>query len=598
MFFPHLCQARFTAIIITLLSLFTSPILSAKVDFSNLTLIETPYNKNLTTLGSSAISTKHTLSSFLTKVVAKDGLSTTTPAEEDQNLRYYQTGFRFDAEEQARDSNWEPLAVSTWQDTYNGTDADLAAIDPAWKGVTVVSWKDTATDNNTGVRVTFVVNGTDQNQDTPRKYAHVLLVENVAEKKGGGVTFDVLDAKTVGGLLWHGKWLYIGDGKNGLRVFDLKHIWKVDKKSAFGMEYILPQARTYKPSNFPAAYRTFTFDFFHLDRNSTPPSILVGNYEENDTGFTYLAKWALDGITGRLSTKDTNGNPTAFATWGYQITVLRVRGMIYAHGKYYIGRLVPFEKSEVADMNEKGGLYLWTPGFNSDPITGVLPRGVGGMAYSPDSDDMWAVSIAQGNKGVVGVNAGGYIGEDVPKPSSTKTGNSVPTQSNAGNSKDSQGGSGETSKPNTGAVIGGVIGGIAAGALLLCLLCLYCRRRAARAGERQLTSQEGDQYPSPGFGGYYKSEIPMIKSELDASSTQVDQPGYAAAVARSSAQSSAQSTGSSEHVEALDEWGKKKGAVRIPARKPVPMATPPVYGGKSEGPWVELPVVERSVEVP
>ena len=107
----------------------------------------------------------------------------------------------------------------------------------------VVSWKDTSTDGNGGVKVSFVVNGTGA-EGAPRKYSHVLLVNNVAKKKGGGVTFDTVNATDVhGGMVWYGGWLYLGDGKTGLRVFDVSHIWKVDSKDTFGMEYILPQAR-------------------------------------------------------------------------------------------------------------------------------------------------------------------------------------------------------------------------------------------------------------------------------------------------------------------------------------------------------------------
>jgi len=107
----------------------------------------------------------------------------------------------------------------------------------------VVSWKDTTTNLTGGVRVTFVVNGTAE-EGTPRKYAHVLLVNNVAQKKGGGVTFDTINPTNFSGaIVWYGRWLYVGDGMTGLRVFDMSHIWKVDSKDAFGMEYVLPQAR-------------------------------------------------------------------------------------------------------------------------------------------------------------------------------------------------------------------------------------------------------------------------------------------------------------------------------------------------------------------
>ncbi|KAF8420899.1 hypothetical protein EV426DRAFT_576172 [Tirmania nivea] len=598
MLFPQRCGLRFTAVI-TLLCIFTDPVLSEKLDTKNLTLIETTYNSTLTTIPSDTSSTKYTLSQFLSNVVAKTGLSTVSTTDEDQGLRYYQTGFRWDPDEDVNSSYWQPLAVSTWQDTvFNGTSAELASVDNAWKGAMVVSWKHTATDMNGGVKVTFVVNGTGA-EGASRKYSHVLLVNNVAEKKGGGMTFDTINATDFrGGLVWYGGWLYLGDGKAGLRAFDVNHIWKVDSKDAFGMEYILPQARMYNPSGFPTLYRPFTFDFMSIDRNSTPPSLLVGNYQDNASGMTLLAKWPLDGTNGRLATKTVDGKLVTTASWGYRMTILNVRGMVFAHQRYYIARPATATGSNAAvDMNERGMLWLWSPGQIVDPINGVLPRGVGGLAYSPDGDDLWAVAVTDGSRGVIGIKAGGYVGEVVPpvtKPTPTPTGlpnaTSGPTNSNIPD------GGTAGSKANTGAIVGGVIGGIAAGAVLLWLFFMYRHRKAARDAERQLTSQGADQYPPPGFvtgtDEYdHKGEIPMLKSELDASSTQVNHAGYAAAVARS--------TGSTEHIEALDEWEKKKAAARMPARKPSPMATPAEYhGGKDEGPWVELPAIEKPVQAP
>lgn len=479
--------------------------------------------------------------------------------------------------------------MSTWQDTVlDGTTAELASVDNAWKGVMVVSWKDNATNANGGVRVTFIVNGTAE-EGAPRKYYHVLLVNNVAKKEEGGVTFDTINSTNVrGGMVWYGGWLYLGDGKAGLRVFDLSHIWKVDSKDAFGMEYILPQARMYSLSSFPATYRSFAFDIMSLDRNSTPPCLLAGNHESNPTRVTNLAKWPLDGSKGRLATNTTDGKLVALANWGYRISITNVRGMVFAHKKFFIAS--PAGSDSVVDMNGRGKLWVWTPGELVDPNKSVLPRGVGGLSYSPDGDNLWAVAVTEGSRGVIGIYAGGYVGEEVPSitnPTPTKTG--IP-YSTYGPSTNIPGGGG--TKTNTAAIVGGVIGGIAAAVLLLWLF-MYRRRKAA---QEQLTSQGADQYPPPGFvqgtdDYYLKGEIPTLKSELDASSTQVNHSEYAAAVTRN--------TGPIEHVGALDEWEKKKAAARMPARKPAPMATPAMYnGGKGEGPWVELPAIEKPVQAP
>ncbi|KAF8454164.1 hypothetical protein BGX38DRAFT_1268063 [Terfezia claveryi] len=585
MLFPQRCRSQFTAAV-TLLCIFTAPALSEKIDATNLTLVETSYNSKLSPLESDAISTKYTLSQFLSNVVVKTGFSTVSTTDVDKNLRYYQTGFLWNPDEDANSSNWQPLAVSTWQDAvFNGTSAELDSVDNSWKGVTVVSWKDTVKGGNGGVKVSFVVNGTGV-EGTQRKYSHVLLVNNVAKKKGG-VTFDTINATDVrGGIVWYGGWLYLGDGKAGIRAFDLSHIWKVNSKDAFGMEYILPQARMYNPSGFPAGYRSFTFDIMSIDRNSTPPCLLVSNYEDNSDSMTLLAKWPLDGANGRLATKTADGNVVAFASWAYKISILAIQGMVFAHKKYYIGRLaIPTGSAVTGDMNERGQLWLWAPGEIVDPIDGVLPRGVGGLAYSPDGDYMWAVAAIDGSRGVVGINAGAYVGKDLPPVTKvTPTASGTTSVSHATSQAESSETGMAGSKTNTGAIVGGVIGGIAAGAFLLWILLMYRRRKAARGT---------DQYPPPGFAqgtdeNYRKGEIPMLKSELDARSTQVN---HVAAVTRS--------TGSNEHIEALDEWEKKKAVARMPARKPAPMATPAAYDSvKGEGPWVELPAIEKPVQAP
>jgi len=346
----------------------------------------------------------------------------------------------------------------------------------------------------------------------------------------------------------------------------------------------------YSPSGFPLSYRSFTFDFMSIDRNSTPPSLLVGEYEDKQNRLTYIAKWPLDGSKGLLATNRVDGKLVSRANWGYKMSILAVQGMVFAHKKYYIGCwTVTTTSGAKGDMNERGDLYVWTPGQYADEIKRSLPRGLGGMAYSPDGDKLWAIGATEGSRGVVGINAVGYAGKDIPtvtNPTPTPTNYTSPTPE-ADNSKNPGG--------STSTIVGGVIGGIAGGALFIWLFFMY-RRKAARDAERQLTSQGVDQYPPPGFAHgtdeyYHKGEIPVVKPELDASSTQVNHAGYAAAVARSS--------GSGEHIEALGEWEKKKAVSRMPARKPVPMATPAVYDGrKGEGPWVELPAVEKPVQAP
>ena len=99
-----------------------------------------------------------------------------------------------------------------------------------------------------GVRVTFV------NLDDPKKptYRHAILVTPTAD---GGIAPVRTHA---GGIAWAGDQLYVADTWGGLRVFDLRHIWKGapdethkafkvdgDEVQAADYRYVLPQVGRY-----------------------------------------------------------------------------------------------------------------------------------------------------------------------------------------------------------------------------------------------------------------------------------------------------------------------------------------------------------------
>ena len=237
-----------------------------------LSLVETTYNPAIYALEKNSTITNYTLSSFLTNVVTKSGTFALNATEEDQNLPHYQTGFSWDSDDEHTFSSWEPLAIATWQDSILGvvTEETISAVDDVVRGTVVVSWKDTAKGNNGGLRVTFVANGTGLNMQ--RRYKHVLLVEDPTAKPGGGFEFSLINSTSIGGLVWYGNWLYVGDGNTGLRVFDMRHIWKIDSEVGRGIEYAIPQVRyalkhSYHPLPHNPPFLTFLcfFTFFSLD---------------------------------------------------------------------------------------------------------------------------------------------------------------------------------------------------------------------------------------------------------------------------------------------------------------------------------------------
>lgn len=131
-------------------------------------------------------------------------------------------------------SKWVPQGISGTWDAY-----DVGTVEgrKAW----VVSWHNA---DDTSVRVTFV------DRDS-LKYRHVLLVE--PKSKNGQVTFDPVPIHA-GGIMWYGDTLWVVDTWKGIRVFDLKNIWKVQSGdgvgrtssggfSAANYAYVIPQIR-------------------------------------------------------------------------------------------------------------------------------------------------------------------------------------------------------------------------------------------------------------------------------------------------------------------------------------------------------------------
>lgn len=293
--------------------------------------------------------------------------------------------------------------------------------------------------------------------------------------------------------------------------------------------------RTYNVLDFPARWQTFTFDFLSLDRNSTSPCLLAGEYEEEDTAMTYLARWSFDPSNGRLKTVQTGGKSIATSVWAYRITILRARGIIFAHDAYYIGRLRKVGGTTIGDMNQRAGLYIWKPGTLVNPIEQALPRGAGGMAYSPNEDLMWTVGATGGARGVVGILAGGFLESQTSSSPGTNS-----TGAPLGNPGDSLNPS-TPPQPHTRAIVGGVLGSFLMLALLAVSFIFWRRRRQADVAKEALC-------PPPG-------ELPTHKPELD---TSISDP-----------------------------------AAGVPAREPVPVEMDP--GQKS---WAELEAVEKPVELP
>ena len=140
-------------------------------------------------------------------------------------------------------SKWVPQGITSTADslgegTVDGVDGLL------------VSWY---TGSDDSVRVSFV-------NKADFSYRHALLVYPFADNDFREVPIHG------GGLMWYGNTLWVVDTRNGIRVFDMSNIWKVNTNgdkvgkqsdgtyTAAGYKYVIPQIR----------YVLNLYDMFHF----------------------------------------------------------------------------------------------------------------------------------------------------------------------------------------------------------------------------------------------------------------------------------------------------------------------------------------------
>ncbi|MGW2051409.1 hypothetical protein ACWCPF_40615 [Streptomyces sp. NPDC001858] len=201
----------------------------------------------------------------------------------------FQTGFAWDSADQAVDY-WIPQGVTTSADAYG------SGLYPAGGSnkVVLVSWffetdpDADGVDDHTldkGMRLTFV----DCNDASAPRYRHVLLVEPVTTGTGEHSFTPV--RKHAGGIMWYGDLLYVVDTYKGLRVFDLRTLFKVATAEknvcglhtdgqyyGYGYQYVLPQSHAYDNAGTYLRYTTIG-----LDRASSPDSLVISEYSSAGT---------------------------------------------------------------------------------------------------------------------------------------------------------------------------------------------------------------------------------------------------------------------------------------------------------------------------
>lgn len=299
-------------------------------------------------------------------------------------VRCFHTGFVFDQGDQ--ETTWRPQGLSGSADAF----PEASGITPDGRKLLVVSWHDDKFANNgeKGSRVTFI-DVTDMDRI---RYRHVLLVEPF--DNGAGLV-DIKSVDThAGGIAWVGRYLYVAQTETGFRVFDTQSILEAsldgpsiigrvgDELHAHGYKYILPQVGLYEPHSKCA----MRFSWMSVDRSSDPPSLISGEYpEDEDSPNGRMYRWQLgpDGKLARPPSPWPGITPEEVLKLGQK----RVQGGLSRRSggttRFWLtgkqnGRAKLFRKSRFAG-NET---FDWV----HDNVTRRTPQN---LHHSPFSDNLW-----------------------------------------------------------------------------------------------------------------------------------------------------------------------------------------------------------------
>jgi hypothetical protein len=235
---------------------------------------------------------------------------------------------------------WIPQGVTTVAD---------AQADGKWgtREAILVSWYDDAVDPKKGVRISFLDPNT-------HKYRHVLLVYPYT-RSDGRPAYEIVGRPSggihAGGILWYGNYLYVVDTRRGIRVFDMRYIFDLSKSSnpdaygpSFGYRYVMPQVGAWVNAAGPDNHDEGNscsgtgapkFSYVSLDRSETPDRLITGEYCNSSRDIGRVARWPLDGASGRLAA-DASGR--VHASEAYRLSANQIQGAVSSGGNWYLSR--------------------------------------------------------------------------------------------------------------------------------------------------------------------------------------------------------------------------------------------------------------------
>lgn len=277
-----------------------------------------------------------------------------------------------------RTTDWWPQGITTSADA-----SDTEEI--GGRRVLAVSWYAKEVEGvNQGSRITFL------DLDT-LGYRHVLLV--VPRLRDGRLELAPLKVHA-GGIVWRGPYLHIAATAKGFVTCRIDDILRIpddrvgsgsslgvegDAVGAFGYRYVLPVRFSYQPftaEGLPA----LRYSFMSLDRGSSPPALVAGEYAVRKDQTTRLARFPLDTATGLLETGDDGAvRPLSLDDGG----VRRMQGAAVVDGVWHV--------TVSNGPWRPGSLFLGRPGQLREHRI-ATPMGIEDITFWPSTDTFWSVS--------------------------------------------------------------------------------------------------------------------------------------------------------------------------------------------------------------
>jgi hypothetical protein len=299
---------------------------------------------------------------------------------------------------------WIPQGVSSAADAGLGGDALL------------VSWYDDAVEPRKGVRVSFL------NPATGR-YRHVLLAYPYIAGNGTP-TYEIVGRPQggihAGGILWYGPHLYVVDTTRGVRVFDTRLIfdlerspngdtsdkasigWRSGAYRGFGYRYVMPQVDAWVNAagpDAPAEQRCAgtgapKFSYMAVDRTEQPHRMITGEFCSPVADVGRVARWPLNAQTGEPV---VSADGLVHATEAYRLPRNQIQGALSVGGTWYLSRTNRRERA--------GELILARPEAGTLRATETRPAGIGpeDLSFTPADDRLWTLTEFAGRRMVYGV---------------------------------------------------------------------------------------------------------------------------------------------------------------------------------------------------